>query len=187
MLLDDFFMMSKVDSAEIERVMEIMDKNEDIATFYFKHSTGQKSDKIEYDSYIRMQHDKKYIINFQAAIWRKDILIDILASGATAWDIEERAMYNKIDPKYYFYCPVSGSYTKCDGEVFPYLWAIEAGYGICKSRWLWNNKKLFKREQIICEYKTLDEMSYLEFAIGRFKNRLKRKIKRIVGKKNERI
>ena len=118
LLLDDFFFQDYVDSSEIKRILDIMESEKDIGAFYFKHSTGQNSSVSEYGNYIKMIPSKKYIINFQAGLWRKSALLDLIPPNMSAWDSEE-SITLEDDCKYRFYCPSSGNYISCKGDVFP--------------------------------------------------------------------
>ena len=175
LLLDDFFMMKPIRADEIYRVIGIMDSNPNIAAFYFKRSTPQINQHIEYGEYVKMDKSKKYIINFQAGLWEKEALKKILKPHLSPWDIEEKNCL-EIDSNYNFYCTAKSSFFECENDVFPYLWAIASGYGVCKSKWLWNNKKLFKKEGIPFKPKQLPVMSKFEF----LKNKIVAKIKRIL-------
>lgn len=147
LFLDDFFLMDYVNELEIKRLLGIMADNKDIAVFYFKHSSPQNSNKLEYGSYIKMDSHKKYSINFQVGLWRIDALKEIMHPNKNPWEIEED-IRPKIPEHWRLYCSASSSYINCKNDVFPYLWALQSGYGVCKGRILWNNRSLFKKEGI---------------------------------------
>lgn len=173
--LDDFFLMDYVDRDELTRVYSIMKNNPDIAVFYFKHSTPQRSTKDEFNGYINMDISLKYIVNFQVGLWRTAALKQVIESGRSPWEIEENSAPS-ILPEWRFFCPIKGSFTNCKDDVFPYLWALEAGYGVCKGRMLWNNKNLFRKEHIKYTPIRLSYMSYYEYCMGKIKNYLKAKL-----------
>ena len=173
LLLDDFFMMGAVNESEIQRMLSIMDENNEIACVYFKHSSPQTNEKRIFDNYIEMEHDKKYIVNFQAAVWRRDALIRIVRKGNTAWDIEENPQNNELNDKDVLLCAASGTPDTFENDVFPYLWAIHTGYGICKSQWLWNNKKLFRQHGIKVKYRQLKYMPYWRFKMSKITKRIR--------------
>ena len=170
LMLDDFFIMKPVRVEEINRVRHIMDKNENIAVFYFKHISRQ-SGEVAYENYLEMDSSLKYIVNFQAGIWRTKALKSLIEKNKSPWDIEENAN-PKIKGNWLFYCANEGSYTNCDNDVIPYLWAIRSGYGVCKGKILWNNKKLFKKNGIKFKPKELKSMSYAEYKLKEFKRKI---------------
>ncbi len=178
LFLDDFFLMERVNHKEVIRTVEIMKQEEDIAVFYFKHSTGQIPSVCEYGDYLRMDPNKKYILNFQVGLWRKSALLELIQPGLSPWEIEENKT-PRIQEKWRFYCPQKGSYTDCSQDVFPYLWALKAGYGICKSKWLWNNKKFFKKEGIKVEFQKLGQMSKFTYQTDEMKRKIKQRIESI--------
>ena len=168
--------MGMVNQKEVAEIISIMDQNPDIAAFYFKHSTGQSADVCEYGQYIKMDTSKKYILNFQAGLWKKSALLALIKPGLSPWEIEENPS-PILDTPYRFYCPKDGSYTDCTNDVFPYLWALRSGYGICKSKWLWNNKKLFKKEGIKVNFKTLGKMRKISYDLEILRRKIKSKFK----------
>lgn len=170
LLLDDFFIMGNIDTDEIFRVVKCMN-NEDVDAVYFKRITGQSSDERIMNRYIEMKPNKKYYMTFQACVWRTDSLIKALIPGLSPWDIEENNKINHNDGLRML-CDTLGSYTDCSTDVIPYLWALESGYGICKSRWLWNNKKLFKKNGLRFKRETLGYMSKSEYLWGKFLRRV---------------
>ena len=157
LLLDDFFIMKSVDLAELSRIYDIMKSNQ-IDAFYFKHITGQESNCVYFNRYVKMNPNKKYFMSFQACIWKKNSLINVLKEGLNPWEIEEQNMINHQNELTMF-CDYKSDYNDCSNDVIPYLWALESGYGICKSKWLWNNKMLFKKNGMRFKRKKLGYLS----------------------------
>lgn len=171
LLLDDFFLQGYTDQKEIENCISYMENDSQIAVFYFKHITGHHSVSKKYQKYYEMDVRRKYILNFQAAVWNRKVLLGFLESGKSPWEIEEEGhACLRTDKK--FYCAGTGSYYESDKNVFDYLWAEETGYGICKSKWLWNNKKLFKKHKIHVVYRRLGYMTYFEYVMKKIKKRI---------------
>jgi hypothetical protein len=180
-LLEDFFLQDYVNNDEIESCISKMDSNPNIAVFYFKKITGFDEISEEYPEYILMKENKQYKLNCQAAMWRRKVLIDLLDENESPWDFESFGQIRCVNLEQKFYCRRNGSYLTYKGDVFPYLWSIATGYGICKSKWLWNNKKLFKKHNIQYEMKTLPKLykskyffqKYYEVMINIFKHKSK--------------
>ena len=172
LLLDDFFIMAPVNESEIRRMLNVMEENNEIACVYFKHSSPQTNKKRIFDNYIKMDHSKKYIVNFQAALWRRDALVRIVRKGNTAWDIEENPQNNELNDNDVLLCAAYGTPDTFENDVFPYLWAIHTGYGICKSQWLWNNKKLFRQHGIRVKYQRLSYLPYWKFKMSKIIKRI---------------
>ncbi len=169
--LEDFFIMGKVKVDMINRYLSYMESDDNISVIYLKSSTGQNKVSSLYPELIKMEKGKKYYINFQAALWRRKDFIRVIAPQLSPWDIEENPRWEVSGD---FYCVRNSSYVDCKIDVIPYLWALETGYGICKSRWLWNNKKLFKREGVQCECTTLPIMHKYNYIWNKIVKRLKK-------------
>ena len=174
LLLEDFFLQGYVKEQEIQRCIDYMKQDSQIAAFYFKHITGH--DKVSnYSGYNEMDMNKKYILNCQAAIWNRKLLLELLEPGESPWDLEEKAHLRIGDLTKKFYCSNVGTYNDSKKNVFNYLWALETGYGICKSKWLWNNQKLFRTNGISVKYTQLSKMSYMEYLMDKIKKSIERK------------
>ena len=102
-------MMESVKEDELCRMIDVMEDNSEIQGVYFKHSSPQTSTSDKYSGYIEMEHSKKYIINFQAALWRRNALRRIIPPGLTPWDIEEKSMYGDLKSNDVFLCPIKGT------------------------------------------------------------------------------
>lgn len=172
-MLEDFFLMGQVDDLEIKAVVEKMKNDDSIAVVYPKRiSTYSYRDDV-HPEWIRMDVDKnqKYMVNCQFAIWNKKLLLDILNPGLSPWQLE-REFKLPENCKYKFYCFPNGSKFSIEGDVFPYLFAIQKGYGIAQSKWLWNNKKFFKNEGVEVNYDSLGVLSYPEYLLNKLKYKL---------------
>ena len=190
-LLEDFFIRKRVDSVEISKCIERMEADEGIAVFYFSKITGYNTDSPEYEKYFQMYPEEqtnrygRYMINCQAALWRKSVLMEAVKNSDTPWELEEDA-YTKL-PDYIkrmkYYCLKNAWYDEIrEDDVFSYILVRSKGYGIWQSKWLWNNKKLFKKEGIKVEFKKLGKMSKFAYNFDVFKQRVKNKIERMMKK-----
>lgn len=163
-----------------------MKENPNIGCFYFNQIIGYKSEEDDkYDGFFRMHANDEYndyVINCQAALWKKEYLLALVRNSDTPWDFEVEGYKNnkELIDKYEMYCIHTAHHDKVrDCDVFSYMLKRETGCGIWASKWLWNNKKMFKRLGIKVKYKDLKEMSYPEFI---FKYRFIPYIKRIILK-----
>jgi len=172
--LEDFFVMGKVDNDSINRFISYMENDKRMSVIYFKTIAGQNETNSKYPELIKMEAGKKYYMNFQAALWRKKDLMGIVKPGLSPWEIEENLSCSVRSGD--FYCVRNSSYTDCSHDVIPYLWALEAGFGICKSKWLWNNKSFFKREGIPCKCESLPMLSKLSYLIDKYSRLIKCKV-----------
>ena len=175
-LLEDFFLMGYVKDNVIESIIMEMNKDQQIAVVYPKKITGFDNRDIDHPEWIRMDYNKnnRYLVNCQFAIWNRRALLSILKPGMSPWEME-RSLKIGDNCDYKFYCSPQGSKFSIEGDVFPYYFAIQNGYGIAKSKWLWNNKKFFKEEGIIVDYSTLGSLSYLQYIMNKIKSKIRLK------------
>lgn len=89
LLLDDFFLTAPVDTAEIERCLDRMQAQPDIACISFYPTTGNppQSDLAGYQ--LRPQ-DGLYRFNAQAGLWRRERLLTFLDADEDAWTWENQ-------------------------------------------------------------------------------------------------
>ena len=180
-LLEDFFIRKPVDAEEIANCIERMRSNSDISVFYFSRITGYKSESTEYSKYYQMNPEEqpkpgRYMINCQAAIWRKSVLMEAVKNIPSPWELEENA-FAKLSEKFKqtkYYCLKNTWYDNIrDSDVFSYVLVREKGYGIWQSKWLWNNKKLFKKEGIKVNFKNLGYLPHWKYKLTKITQRIK--------------
>lgn len=169
-----------------------MREDDDIAVFYFSKITGYGRNCSNYEKYYRMkpeEQDKRYgryMINCQAALWRKSVLIEAAKDSNNPWEFEESA-YAKLSVEKQnmkYYCLKDSWYDEIrEGDVFSYILVREKGYGIWQSKWLWNNKKLLKKEGIKLKFTELPYMSRGEYVASVYKRKIVQRLKRIVTPK----
>lgn len=173
-LLEDFFIMGPVDNETINRFIYYLENDKNMSVIYLKTIAGQKRSSSDYPELIKMEAGKKYYMNFQAGLWRRKDLMSIVKPGLSPWDIEEELSRSVISGD--FYCVRNSSYTDCCHDVIPYLWALKSGYGICKSKWLWNNKLFFKRERIPCKCESLPTLSRFSYLRSKYFKAIKKRL-----------
>lgn len=163
--LEDFFLQSSVDDSEIARCVRYMDDDPKIAAFYFMKVLDSYKES-PYPGYFEVTADLKYRINAQAGVWNRDALISILDEKENPWEFEIEGSKRLINSELKFYCHKKAN--KCfnlDGP-FPYMMGWQNGYGISQGKWLWNNKKLFKKHGIKVNYARLGKLKPYHYNIG---------------------
>lgn len=181
-LLEDFFFQKPVREDKIKDCIHALEQDPSIAVFYFSRITGYKGPEDEYTGFMRMiatPDYSRYYLNCQAAIWRKESLMKAVELCDSPWNLEEMK-YEKIPAELKnmrFYCSSTTWYDKFrDGDIFSYLLVRDTGYGIYQSKWLWNNKNLFKKEGIPCKCETLPTLTKWSFIKQKYCNLLRDKI-----------
>lgn len=88
-MLDDFFVTEPVNTQFISQCFDWMNKNPNIAVFSF-HPVVDESNQPskKYPGFEKRPKPSKYLLNCQAAIWRRDRLIKVLRDNESPWDFE---------------------------------------------------------------------------------------------------
>jgi len=86
MLFDDFILDRKVNIHEIEKCLDRMISNEEIAAFYFISQTSEDvMDDHRFDGYKLINHQSNYKINSAPGLWRTNRLQQYTGNGDTPW------------------------------------------------------------------------------------------------------
>lgn len=164
-LLEDFFIQKQVDDKEIQNCIHRMENDPQIACFYFKKVLNSWKES-PYIGYHECTPELKYRLNAQAAVWRKDALLEFLDSKENPWEFEIIGSARIKNTAWKLFCHKdSDKYYNLDGP-FPYLIGWENGLGISRGKWLWNNKKLFRKHKIKVNYKNLGVAPKYIYGIG---------------------
>lgn len=146
-LQDDYFLKDYVKTSELYHFFNIMLEND----FDCLHLTDQCSCGpflyTEFDNIIKFSQKSSYKINCQAAIWKREVLLEYLIPGESGWDFElygtRRSHYLNHD----IYC-LSRSLIKLNEfEIIPYIFT-----GIVKGKWLIEVVDLFSLNKIYINY-----------------------------------
>lgn len=87
--LDDYFPIYPISSAKIERIVDIMDKeNIDYVRLFlrpkYKHGDKWKG----YDRFYKVDTTRRYSVNLYVGIWRKDFIEKTIKEPLNAWKYE---------------------------------------------------------------------------------------------------
>lgn len=191
--LEDFFLQRKVRSDRVVDCLEFMMTHCNVACIYFNRISGYCVEPSDLDGFTKMVPNdeyNEYILNCQMGLWNKDFLIRTLKKIEDPWSFEVKGYkYNKeIIDKYLFYC---SSVTRYDAireeDIFSYLCERRLGYGIWRSKWEWNNRKLFEENDIVCDFCQLKTMSRFEYLcseeLKQWLIKIKQYLKMIIAKK----
>ncbi len=153
-LMDDFFIRSEVDTAELEQVMDWMDANPKIASFCLIHHDDIHSCKYSryeegYKDYSLRPRYTKHCYDMQACIWRKDVLLKSWRPFESPWQWEGPSNIRSFDDGYLYY-------DLDDNAEFPidYIDYKKGEWsGIRKGKWVMSTvEKTFKDNGIVVDY-----------------------------------
>lgn len=129
MYLDDFFVKSPVNQSFLDKCIENLDKNEDVAVFSLMPTRGENIADNRFEGFERRPQDGEYRLNCQAAIWRKDILIKLIRPHENPWQWEilgnPRSRFVK-----------EGFYSLIDGYPPPFDYDLKGWTGLVRGKWV---------------------------------------------------
>ena len=149
-LLEDFFLLEKVNQKELDRTISIMEKDSRISVIDFEYVERIKGYPTLFEGYEQRDVNSMYLLNCQAAIWRRKDLIRFLSPYEDPWQFE---MYGSHRVKLY-----NRKFLRRSAQtpkIFHYNINVEDGYGLYGGKWLNSNKKLFETEGIKVNFEIL--------------------------------
>lgn len=175
LFLEDFFLQDNVDQKEIEACLEMMSQDENLIAVYFKQIEGYTDNYSANSKYYMMTENKRYKLNLQAGLWRKEELQKLIYDTDSPWSLEEEGQSRIANSEMKFLCSKNGTHTNYEHCVFPYLTDRKLGYGIWSGKWLWNNDRLFEKNGIKINEISMDRFTRFDMLQYYFK-RLKEKL-----------
>lgn len=150
-LMDDFFFRKTVDQNKIEFCLNELKNHSDIAVFSFDAVRDELNvdDGIYRDFVLRPQYGE-YKMNFQGALWKKEILIKCIRSFETPWEIETKGSMRTFEMNERFY-------TLKDLSLSPINYGKKKGltWGIVRGKWVYDDVvPLFWQHGIDVDYES---------------------------------
>lgn len=143
-MLDDFFLLDKVDDIRLNQCMEWMDNNHNIAVFSFLDTPGENIQDNKYPNFEKRPQNGEYRLNCQAAIWRREKLISYIRPHESPWDWE---IYGSIRSSRYkedFYSLIENS-----KPIISYKFKE---YGVIRGKWAPKTTELFDAYDIEIDF-----------------------------------
>jgi hypothetical protein len=123
-LMEDYLLMKRVDTEKIERLITYMDKKK-AGCLRLIPSPGPDLPCPDNEDVGGISKGSDYRLSLQAAIWNKNILLNLLRNGETAWELELKGTKrtNELDvpflsvknnPPIHYFCTavVKGKWVK---------------------------------------------------------------------------
>ncbi len=173
MLMDDYFLVDKVKSSEIDSLLEWMKADKKIANVVL-YSVGSHGTVSESNPRVILLDKKEpnLVTCCTAAIWRKEILISLIRRYESPWEFEEAGTQRayKKDWKHYALSPEG---VAEHGLIYPFRLAPVHGIGVLQGKWGFNNKALFHRFGIEADFSKRESWSSYEEVQTYFSERAK--------------
>ena len=128
LFLEDFWLEGPVDDAFFRQCLQWMRENPDVANLSFQPTPGPNIRDGRFARFERRPQDGAYRFNCQAALWRRERLIQFLRAHESPWEWE---VTGSIRSQRY----QDGFYSLTEGEkpVFPYN--LDLGGVIHRGKW----------------------------------------------------
>lgn len=152
MLMDDYFLVDKVNSSEIDSMLQWMETDKIIANVVL-YSVGSHGTVPESNPRVILL-DKKapnLVMCCTTAIWRKEVLMSLIRRYESPWEFEEAGTQRayKKDWKHYALSPEGVAEY---GLIYPFRLAPVHGIGVLQGKWGFNNKALFDKFGIEADF-----------------------------------
>ena len=139
-MCEDFFFRREVRQNTIDECITCMEQDPNIACFNFEKEYGP-TDPGLFAEFGRKPNGSDWRRTCQAALWRKDVLVELLDGSMDAWEWETLLAPDKFN--YYVY---TGDENNL---VFEYGYHNAQWFGIKKGKWVESDvRPLFEKEDI---------------------------------------
>ena len=148
--LDDFFLRQPVKTEKINNCIRAMDAEKDISVFYFLDTSDvfrhEFIDDGKYPEFELAKKNAHYLMNLQAAVWRKNDLESYIHEFDSPWSFEVLgSRYYKGNHKFYYLKPKSE-------RIFDYGFKMN-GMGVFRGQWVKEDVvPLFQKHGIEVDY-----------------------------------
>ena len=144
LLLDDFFIRSKVDQDRIDSIIESY--KPDTAVYNLERLYNIPKNKSYLNGFIERENKEPYLNSCQPSIHNRLKLIERLQDDQNAWEWE----YTQVDSKDKFY-------INTEDLIFDIgYYEDKKPWGIVQGKWSRNAQELFKKENIEVDYTERD-------------------------------
>lgn len=168
LLLDDFIVEKTVDTITIEKYINYLINDPMIVTISLADIYDKRNYESEYEGLVRRVKNANYLLNMQAGIWNKTILLQLMKDKESPWQTElfGSIRARKLD-KYKFLC------LKSDEES-PYRYG--RGWLLVRGCWNGNEIKRLNLEMYAKEFLDGKDILFSEISQIKLGPRIKRRL-----------
>jgi len=145
---EDYFFKNNVKNDIVNKYVGLMNDNKDIHCIHLTDQAvkGFEASK-EHKGLNIVDLNQRYRVSCQAALWRKDVLMEHIRTYENAWQFEEFASKRSAILKHNFYVVDDTKVVLNKYEIIPYIFT-----GIVRGQWLEEVVQLFKTHNIKVDY-----------------------------------
>jgi hypothetical protein len=169
-LQEDYFLKDKVKNDIVEEYVQLMIDNKDIDCIHLtdQGSPAGEPSAFENLNYVPKIHPDR--ISCQAAIWRKDVLLQYIRVYESGWNFEWWGSKRAAVLKHNFFAVNDNWVQKDRFEIIPYLFT-----GVIGGKWIDEVVPLFEKHQIFMDFGIRGFFKVMQLSIKkRILNRVKR-------------
>jgi hypothetical protein len=169
---EDYFLKDNVKNDLVEKYVQMMQENLKIDCIHLTDQGVAAEKPSNYENLWTVPVQHKDRISCQAALWRKDVLLQYLRSYESGWSFEWWGSKRAAILKHNFYVVDNSWCKKNHFEIIPYIFT-----GVIGGRWFDEVIPLFEKNNILIDYGIRG--FFQRNKSFTFKNRLLSKIKRL--------
>lgn len=144
---EDYFLKAPVKNDIIESFVKLMNNHPEIKCIHLTDQALHTDSPSPYEHLGIVARKQQYRISCQAALWRKEELMEIIRKHESAWEFEEFGS-QRSSILNHEYLVVDSNWVKLDKfEILPYVFT-----GIVQGRWYEPVVSLFKRNGIEIDF-----------------------------------
>lgn len=145
---EDYFIKADVKNDLVEKYVQLMHSNINIDCIHLTdQSVISENTESIYEKLFPVVLKQRYRVSCQAALWRKDVLLELLRSYESAWEFEEFGSKRSAILKHKFYVVDKNWIKLNEFEIIPYIFT-----GIIQGRWYNEVVPLFLNNDIKIDY-----------------------------------
>lgn len=144
---EDYFLKDRVKNDIVEEYVNLMEEHSEIKCIHLTDQAVESNGASDYNNLNIVSANQRYRVSCQAALWRKEEMLDIIRDYESAWQFEEygsqrSAIMNRL------YLVVDSNWVILDKfEIIPYIFT-----GIIKGRWYEQVVPLFQKHGIEVDF-----------------------------------
>lgn len=168
---EDYLLKQPVKNDIVEDMVSFMEEHDDVKCLHMMNWRGYATEPSPYPHYQKIPDNHPYRMSCQAALWRKDELLAILADDESGWDTEHFASRRSAKLGHLYLAPDETWVIEDCFEVVPYIYTgIEGGKWDCKN--VYKMSCLFRKYGIDVDFSKRGISGPVPF-LRRVKNRLR--------------
>lgn len=177
---EDYFLKDTVKNELVEQYIQLMQEHSDIKCIHLTDQAVLSSGHSQYEKLNKVAYKQRYRVSCQAALWRKEELLNIIREYETAWEFEEFGSQRSAIMGHEYLVVDKGFVKLNHFEIIPYIFT-----GIVQGRWFEETVPLFRKHGIemdfskrgfVSEYKDKPLKARIKYRLNKIPKIIRNKI-----------